>query len=104
MTQAQIIKLQLSKTDEWIPAFKLRSVNTSDGWIGHQGDRVCRKLAENGEIQRKLVGKYVYYHSNQPVKKKETSSSIHCSVCGNKYEYTKDFLNNKVIVWCKTCA
>lgn len=97
MTQAEIIKKYLKDADVWIPAYNLRSVSTKYGWIGHQGDRVCRKLTENGEIERKLVGRYAHYRT-----KKEEANSIYCSECGTLYKYVKDF-SNKVIRYCPKC-
>lgn len=67
MTQKQIIKAYLRDAQgAWIPAYKLRSVSTPYGWIGHQGDRICRKLAEEGEIERTLIGRYAHYRAKQP--------------------------------------
>jgi len=36
-------------------------VQTEWGWLGTSADRTARKMAEAGEIERKRVGKYVYY-------------------------------------------
>jgi len=61
MTQKDVIIRWLSIQDDWIPSFKLRGISTPFGFIGSQGDRRCRELFEAGKIQRKLIGKYVYY-------------------------------------------
>jgi len=66
ITQKEIILDYLKDAGaQWTPAYKLRSVNTPYGWIGHQGDRVCRKLAENKTIERCLIGRYAHYRTKQ---------------------------------------
>lgn len=60
-TQAEIIKNVLDKSSEPIPSWALQKVNTEWGWLGTSADRTARKMAEAGEIERKRVGKYVYY-------------------------------------------
>ena len=55
-----------SNYPHWIPAYKLRSIDTEFGWLGSQGDRRCRELAEKGTIERKLIGKYANYRALGP--------------------------------------
>lgn len=63
MTQKEIIKKLL--TNDWTPSYKLLMVNTPYGWLGSQADRRARELACDGEIERKIDGKYVYYRLPQ---------------------------------------
>ena len=65
MKQREIILNHLQRINDWVPAYKLRSVNTPFGWLGHQADRVCRKLAEENQIERKLIGKYANYRAKE---------------------------------------
>lgn len=66
LTQKEIILRHLKDAgSEWTPAFKLRSVSTPYGWIGHQGDRVCRKLTETGVIERRIIRRYAHYRIRQ---------------------------------------
>lgn len=97
MTQADIILKHLGSVNDWVPAYKLRSVTTEFGWLGHQGDRVCRKLAEQGKIERKLIGRYAHYKS------KQEEYSIRCSKCNGLYKYAKDFDDN-LIRYCTRCS
>jgi|TARA_R110000744_G_scaffold380312_1_gene500655 hypothetical protein len=60
-TQAEIIKNVLIKSGEPLPSWALQKVQTEWGWLGTSADRTARKMAEAGEIERKRVGKYVYY-------------------------------------------
>ena len=60
-TQAEIIKNVLIKSGEPLPSWALQKVQTEWGWLGTSADRTARKMAETGEIERKRVGKYVYY-------------------------------------------
>ena len=68
MTQVQIIKEYLARENRWIKSYDLRGVQTCYGWIGHQGDRRARELAEAGEIEVKHEGKYAEYKTKQPKK------------------------------------
>ena len=61
MTQKKIIKMVLG--EDWTPSYKLIMRETDYGWLGSQADRRCRELAEAGEIERRLNGKYVEYRS-----------------------------------------
>lgn len=48
-------------TMEWQPSWRFIKVNTPLGWIGTSGDREARRMAEEGKILRRRVGKYAYY-------------------------------------------
>ena len=64
-----------SKDDEgqWVREYNLRSTNTPFGWLGFQADRRCRELHQDGQIERRLNGKYAEYRFKeaetfQPIK------------------------------------
>ena len=61
LTQSQIILNVLEDSKFWIPSFDLIKVNTKWGWLGSSADRFARWLAEDGIIQKKREGKYVFY-------------------------------------------
>ena len=63
MTYKQIILNYLQEAGTWVEGFKLEKVNTKWGWIGNSGGRRCRELAEEGKIERRIEGKYVYYRA-----------------------------------------
>ena len=63
MTYHTIIKAYL--TDNWTPSYDLEKVNTPYGYLGSSGSRRARELAERGEIEREIKGKYVYYRRKQ---------------------------------------
>jgi len=46
MTQKEIILNYLRSVREWVPSYKLRSVYTPFGWVGHQGDRRARECRQ----------------------------------------------------------
>ena len=66
LTQKQILKHYL--TDEWVPGFKLVGIDTPYGFLGAATTRRLRELAEAGEIERKLIGKFVNYRAKQESK------------------------------------
>lgn len=66
MTLKQTILKHLDERKDWLPAYKLQSVETSFGWIGSSGSRRCRELYEAGLIERRLNGKYVEYRHKSP--------------------------------------
>ena len=67
MSQKEILLAYLREArGVWIPGYKLRSINTPDGWIGHQGDRLCRLLVAQGAIERCIINKYVNYRAKKP--------------------------------------
>ena len=68
MTQKQAIISYLRWVNDWIPSFKLRSIQTDFGWIGSQGDRRARELANEGKILHKIEG-YSYYRSKEAPRK-----------------------------------
>lgn len=61
MTQKWIIYKHLEQVGDWIPAYKLRSIKTSFGWLGHQADREARRMAAEGIILRRINGRYAEY-------------------------------------------
>lgn len=65
MTQKQIIIKWLEYKNEWIPAYKMRSVETPYGWLGFQADRRCRELAHEGKIEHKIDNGYAYYRAKE---------------------------------------
>lgn len=52
MTQASIIKKYLCQCNNWVPSYDLIKISTDWGWIGSNGDRTARKLAEEGIVER----------------------------------------------------
>jgi len=64
LSQKQIILKYLQFVNDWVVGYKLVGINTPYGFIGSEGARICRRLAEKGEIEKK-VEKYVYYRSKQ---------------------------------------
>ena len=60
MTQKQIIIKHLEAVNDWIPAYELRGLDTQFGFLGHQSDRRCRELFNEGKIERKIA-RFVYY-------------------------------------------
>lgn len=65
MTQAQIIKKVLEDDGGWVVSWKIIKVSTPYGWLGTSADRVARRLAEDGIIDRKIVDKYVYFKAKE---------------------------------------
>ncbi len=52
MSQREIIiQTLLAAHGYWIHGYNLRSKMTLFGWLGHQGDRLARKLAEEGSVE-----------------------------------------------------
>lgn len=69
MTQHQIIKKYLeSLGGTWIKAYHLRGLSTPFGFSGHQADRRARELAERGEIDHRVSGKYAEYRAKPSMK------------------------------------
>jgi len=64
MTQTDILKRYL--TNDWTPSHQLIKVNTPYGYLGTSADREARRLAENGEIESKRDGKFVYFRRKKP--------------------------------------
>lgn len=68
MTQKEKIIEYLKQTDGWVQGYKLCSVRVlDDQWIGSQGDRRARELAEAGILERRINGKYAEYRYKKPV-------------------------------------
>jgi len=70
MTQKKAIIEYLKFIKTWVPAYDLRGVNTQFGFLGHQADRRCRELYNEGKIDRKENPEngFVYYKTLDPVK------------------------------------
>ena len=60
-TQRDIIKNVLNQSHSPTPSWALQKVDTEWGWLGTSADRIARSMAAAGEIERKRIGKYVYY-------------------------------------------
>ena len=72
LTQKEIILNLLKDKGEWTPSYDLIKVDTKYGWLGSGADRIARYLVEDGEIERKQIGKYAYYR----LKLKETLFNV----------------------------
>ena len=48
-------------TQGWVVGHQLRSVETPYGFIGSQGDRRCREMAQARILERKIENGLVYY-------------------------------------------
>jgi len=61
LTQAKIIQNLVYNSKDPVPSWGLQKINTDWGWLGTSADRIARKLAEDGVLNRVRRGKYVYY-------------------------------------------
>jgi len=61
LTQSEIILAVLEENNDWTPSYNLIKTNTRWGWLGTSADRFARWLVEDGIIQKKRDGKYIYY-------------------------------------------
>lgn len=69
LTQRQIIlKTLQNEPNRKFFSYELRSRQTPFGWLGHQGDRRARELAEDNLIIREGEGKYATYRATPPAK------------------------------------
>jgi hypothetical protein len=50
-------------------SLQARGLKAHFGFSGHQTDRRCRELAQEGKIERTINGKYVEYRSKPRVQK-----------------------------------
>jgi hypothetical protein len=66
LTQKEIILNLLRSDDRWFASYELMKANTKWGWIGSQGDRRAREMAEAGQIEVRHEGKYAEYHAYAP--------------------------------------
>lgn len=67
LTQREIIlKTLRNDPTRWFFSYELRGRQSPFGWIGHQGDRRARELAEDGLIVRDGEGKYAKYRATDP--------------------------------------
>ena len=60
-TQKQIVMFTLKEAKDWTPSHQLQKIQTKYGWLGTSGDRVARKLAEEGKIERKMINGYANF-------------------------------------------
>lgn len=67
MTQREII-LRLLREDvtKWWCSYELIKVATKYGWLGTSADRVCRRLAEDGIIEKRDKGQYIQFKAKGP--------------------------------------
>lgn len=61
LSQKSIILKVLENSFDFVPSYKLEKENTLWGWIGTSGSRRARELAEEGKIETKYEGGYVWY-------------------------------------------
>jgi len=54
MTQKDLIIEYLKLVNDYVPAYKLRGLNTSIGFLGHQSDRRCRELYNSDKLDKRL--------------------------------------------------
>jgi len=54
MTQKNLIIEYLKSVNDYVPAYKLRGLNTPLGFLGHQADRRARELASSNILERRL--------------------------------------------------
>ncbi len=67
MGYSQIIVEYLRKHPEkWTPAYDLEKVWLDGKWVGSNGSRRARELAESGKIEVRHTGKYAEYHAFGP--------------------------------------
>lgn len=70
LTQKEIIlKLLRENPDSWFPSYSLLKASTKYGWLGSQGDRRARELAESRTIEVRHQGKYAEYRA-KPIKER----------------------------------
>ena len=86
-TQISTILKYLQQTSEWIPAYKLQQTELLGTWIGSSGARRCRELTEEGKLERKVQGRYVYYRAVQPKEYIEYRDSLTGEVIHRKAVY-----------------
>lgn len=61
-----ILNLLKESPGNWFPSYSLLKASTRWGWIGSQGDRRARELAEEGKIVVRHQGKYAEYKCKEP--------------------------------------
>jgi hypothetical protein len=66
-----IVKLLNSEPSRWYKSYELLKANTPWGFLGSQGDRRARELAESGQIEVRHIGKYAEYRAKEPTWKPE---------------------------------
>lgn len=71
LTYHQKILAHLKDHGDWVPSYALSGVETDYGWVGSSGERRARELAEDGKLERKVVGKYAYYRYPQKTELRE---------------------------------
>ena len=68
MTQKDIIVNYLKSQKDWVYGYKLIGIETPFGFLGSSGDRRARELAEEGAIERRIMGKFVQYREKKELK------------------------------------
>lgn len=64
LTQKDIVLKCLQKNEgKWFEGFRFTKVETPFGWLGSEGDRRARELAEEGMIERKHEKGYSWYRA-----------------------------------------
>ena len=77
MTQKELIIKYLKSQEDWVYGYTLAGKNTPLGFIGSQADRRLRELAEKGEVERRISGKFVQYRAkNDPVYIKKDNNTV----------------------------
>lgn len=61
-----IIRLLQKNPDRWYWGYELEKANTPYGWIGTQGQRRARELAEDHKIDKRLKDGLVQYRIHKP--------------------------------------
>jgi hypothetical protein len=62
MTHKQAVRNWLNGRD-WVPSYEIEKYCANNYMT--DGMRRCREMAESGEIERKVEGKFVYYRVKQ---------------------------------------
>lgn len=61
-----IVRLLHTNADRWFWGYELEKVGTPYGWIGTQGQRRARELAEDGRLDRRIKDGLVQYRISKP--------------------------------------
>lgn len=63
MTQKEMIKEHLAAQGGWVRGYELRGKETQFGFLGSQGDRRARELAQAGEISHRIEDGFAEYRA-----------------------------------------
>lgn len=61
-----IVRYLQKQPDKWFWGYELEKVSTPYGWIGTQGQRRARELAEDGKLDRRIKDGLVQYRISKP--------------------------------------